>query len=170
VRITVANPKPQYKTISFDIVGSPDLSELDKLQGPLTLDIRRKGKKRSLDANSYCWALLDQLSEVMQMPAVELYRNAIREIGGVSQIHAMQAKAIPDFIRAWKQNGEGWMVDVLDDCKVDGWKHIKVYFGSSTYDTRQMARLIGNIVQDCKAVGISTDTAYIKSLLEAWGK
>ena len=33
-----------------------------------------------------------------------------------------------------------------------------LYYGSSTYDSKQMARLIDNIVQDCKAVGVETAT------------
>lgn len=43
------------------------------------------------------------------------------------------------------------------------------YHGSSTYDTAQMSRLIDNIVQDCKALGIETMTPDKLSILkEEW--
>ena len=30
------------------------------------------------------------------------------------------------------------------------------YYGSSDFDRREMSRLIDNIIQDCKAVGVET--------------
>ena len=47
--------------------------------------------------------------------------------------------------------------------------NVILYYGSSTYDTAQMARLIDLIVQDCKAQHIETaDPEDIKSLLQMW--
>ena len=43
-------------------------------------------------------------------------------------------------------------------------------YGSSTYDTAQMSRLIDNIVQDCKAVGIETLTPSELAKLEGYEK
>ena len=43
------------------------------------------------------------------------------------------------------------------------------YRGSSVYDNAQMSRLIENIVQDCKAVGIETLTpSELERLKEGW--
>ena len=48
--------------------------------------------------------------------------------------------------------------------------NVTLYYGSSTYDTKQMSRLIDNIVQDCQAVGIETLTPdKLALLLEEWG-
>lgn len=162
------SPSVALNTISFRLVGRPDLSGLDELQGPLTLDVKKQSKKRSLNANAYCWALLDRLSEVMRLPAAELYRNAIREIGGVSEVISLRNDAIPTWIRNWATHGTGWTCEVLDACETDGYTYVKCYYGSSTYDTKQMSRLIDSIAQDCHAVGIDTDAGYINSLLEAW--
>ena len=47
---------------------------------------------------------------------------------------------------------------------------IRAYYGSSTYNTKQMARLIDSIVEDCKAVGIETLTpATLDAMKDAWG-
>jgi len=36
------------------------------------------------------------------------------------------------------------------------YKRIVVYYGSSTYDTKQMSALIDSLVQDAQALGIET--------------
>ena len=48
-------------------------------------------------------------------------------------------------------------------------KIINAYYGSSSFNTKQMSRLINNLVQDCQACGIETKTsAEIESLLRSW--
>ena len=48
---------------------------------------------------------------------------------------------------------------------------MRAYYGSSTYDTRQMSQLIDNLVQDCKALDIETLTPEKLSLLmEEWNE
>ena len=46
--------------------------------------IRRKG--RSLDANAYCWVLLDKLAAHYNLPREAIYREEIKTIGGVSDV------------------------------------------------------------------------------------
>lgn len=65
--------------------------------------------------------------------------------------------------------GTGWITEQVD-FEADG-DHVRVrrYYGSSTYNTRQMSRLIDNLVQDCKAVGVETLTpAELARLKGAW--
>lgn len=53
--------------------------------------------------------------------------------------------------------------------KLQGCVNVVLYFGSSTYDTAQMSRLIDLCVQDCKQVGIETMTpAELEALVERW--
>lgn len=43
------------------------------------------------------------------------------------------------------------------------------YYGSSTYDTRQMSQLIDSLVQDCKALDIETMAPdKLAAMMEAW--
>lgn len=45
------------------------------------------------------------------------------------------------------------------------------YYGSSSYNTAEMSKLIELIVQECQQLEIETKTpAEIKSLLESWNK
>ena len=58
---------------------------------------------------------------------------------------------------------------MLADSKLPGYKKVRTYFGSSSYDTREMSVLINSIVDDCKEQGIETMTPdELKSMVEAW--
>ena len=70
--------------------------------------------------------------------------------------------------REWVGNHLGRQVKIFDAYRCGAVNIIRV-FGSSDYDTSQMARFIDGLVQDAQALGIETkDPAYIKSLLDSW--
>ena len=55
--------------------------------------------------------------------------------------------------------------------KIPGWvPDVILYYGSSTYDTRQMSRLIDLVVEDCKDNGIETlPPEKLAAMVEKWG-
>ena len=70
------------------------------------MTIKEKKKRRSRDANAYFWEFLDQLATKMQIGKTELYRELIRDIGGVSTIICVKSEAAADaLIDGWKHNG-----------------------------------------------------------------
>ena len=132
------------------------------------IEIKQYRQKRSLDANAYCWVLIDKLAEKTGVSKSEVYRSAIKEIGGNCETVCVQDKAVDKLCRGWHHNGEGWQTETSKS-KLEGCTNVTLYYGSSVYDTMQMSRLIDNIVQDCKAVGIETMTpAELQSLKESW--
>lgn len=132
------------------------------------ISVKQFRKKRSLDANAYCWVLIDRLSEVTGFEKEVIYRGAIKEIGGVSETVCVQNKAVEQIIKAWSYKGLGWLTETFES-KIDGCTNVILYYGSSVYDTAQMSRLIDNIVQECKAFGIETMTPdEIEALKGAW--
>lgn len=136
----------------------------------LSVKVGKFKKKRSLDANAYCWVLIGKIAEKTNVPKDEVYREAIRGIGGNYDVICIKEEAANTLRSAWESNGLGWQTDILLS-KIDGCTNVVLYYGSSTYDTEQMSRLIDNIIQDCKALGIETKSkAEIDSLLGAWGK
>lgn len=134
----------------------------------VALNVGKKQKKRSLDSNAYFWILVDKLSQRLNLPKEEIYRNAIRNIGGVSEIVCVQNRAVEKLRQGWERMGLGWQTDTIPS-KIEGCTNVVLYYGSSTYDQKQMTSLIDNIVQDCKAVGIETMTPNeLARLLEGW--
>ena len=134
----------------------------------LTVKIGKATKKRSLDANAYCWVLMSRLAEKLKIPKADIYRSAIREIGGNCDTVCVQDKAVQSLRDGWERNGIGWMTDTMPS-KIDGCTNVVLYYGSSTYDTAQMSRLISIIVDECRLQGIETKSAEeVNSLLRQW--
>lgn len=118
---------------------------------------KARTRKRSLDSNAYCWVLMDKLAAHYSVAVSEVYRNFVKEIGGNSEIVCMvdNERAVESFCRSWERNGLGWQTELLPS-KIENCVNVKVYYGSSTYDTTQMSRLIEMVVQECKDAGIET--------------
>lgn len=139
-------------------------------KGALTVEIKKYRKKRSLDANAYFWVLVDKLARKTGIDKLTIYRDAIKEIGVLRQVEISE-NAVDTLIHSWSLHGLGWVAEKLDYSKNKGFVLINLYYGSSTYNTKQMSLLIDNIVQDCKAVGIETMTpAELAVLKDAWEK
>lgn len=145
-------------------------SYIDSLKDGKTyvLTIKEKKQRRSLDANAYAWVLLDKLAERLHEPKEEIYRGYIREIGGNSETVCVKNEAVDRLTEGWENNGIGWQADTMPS-KIAGCTNVILYFGSSTYDSGQMARLIDLIVQDCEAIGIETKSAEeLEKLCKEW--
>lgn len=137
---------------------------------PGDYEITAKRKKRSLDANNYLWALIGKIAVAVGIPSDEVYRRAVHEAGVYIPL-PIRNDAVSEFSRNWGSHGAGWIVDVLDDSKLEGYKLVRAYYGSSTYDTKQMSRLIDYVVEDAKALDIETLTERELSLLkEGWNR
>lgn len=131
----------------------------------LTLKLHRK--KRSLDANAYAWALIDRIAEKMNLTKTEVYRRAIREIGGNSDTVCVMEKAADALCEGWSHNGLGWFAERFPS-KIDGCVNVTLYYGSSTYDTATMSRLIDDLITDAKELGIETMTPQDLARLEGY--
>jgi len=135
----------------------------------LTIKIGKYKKKRSLDANAYAWVLMSRIAEKLNIPKSEIYRSAIKEIGGNSDTVCVQDKAVQSLCDGWSRNGLGWMTETMPS-KLEGCTNVTLYYGSSTYDTAQMSRLINIIVDECRQLGIETKSKEeLDSLLGQWG-
>ena len=140
----------------------------------LCIKAGKKRKKRSVDANDYCWVLCTKIAEKLQdgkaiVTKEEVYRKHIAAVG-VYEALAIREEAVERFTEEWAKRGTGWLTQVVDS-KLPGTKKVFAYYGSSTYNTQEMSRLIESIIQDCMALGIETlPPEVLESLLTQWGK
>lgn len=141
----------------------------DKLGGEeINFEIKRKTIPRSLNANAKCWAMCDQIAKALKITKEEVYRKCITEVGPYTPL-PIKAEAVEDFQRIWSSHGVGWVCVVMDDSKIEGYKLVFAYQGSSAYDTKQMSRLIDCIMQEAESLGIETLSERERSLLlDAW--
>lgn len=133
------------------------------------MEIKEHRNKRSLDANAYCWTLLGKIAAKVGLGKEEVYREMIKDVGDNYTIIPIRNDAVEKWIENWQGRGVGWVCDIIGDSKIDGYTNVITYYGSSTYDTKQMSNLINLVVQECKTLGIETATpAELSLLLEGW--
>ena len=164
------NPETRRQCVTIELDG--DFGEqYNKFHGkPVDVTIKPYLRKRSLDANAYAWVLLDKLAAEMGIPKEEIYREAIRQIGGVSVQICLQSKAVDAFCKGWESRGIGWQCEKFPS-KIAGCINVIAFFGSSVYDTKQMSGLINQLIEDCRSLGIETKSPEeIASLLKEWGE
>lgn len=131
-------------------------------------ELRRKADHRSLTANAYAWVLIDKLAEATGETKTNVYKRAVKDVGGNSEIVCVQNKAVPMLRKTWESRGLGWQTDE-DISKIAGCTNVTLYYGSSAFDTKQMGRLIDSLIQDCKALDIEPlPPERIESMLREW--
>lgn len=136
------------------------------------LQIKVFKKKRSLDANAKMWALIHDMSKILHIPPVEIYRGYIPDVPGNYRIVPVKPEEIPDWDKEWCLGHIGRMTEDMGPCRcsdLKGYHNVKSYLGSSEYTTDQFSRLLELVIQDCQQLGIDTLSEREKSLLlEEW--
>lgn len=96
----------------------------------------------------------------------EIYLTMLKRYGQSSVVSVID-EAVPTFMKSVKYAEE------FGKGTINGknFTHIKVYMGSSEFDTRQMAILIDGIISECKELLIETLTPNeIERMKNEWGK
>ena len=152
-------------------VGVPHIyaKDIDALVGGFKAgneyELKQYKARRSLSANNYAWLLLDKLAEKLHSTKEEVYKVAVSRVGVFEEIKVTSPEAGKRFKRIWQRNGLGWLTKTIDETT------ILAYYGSSTYDTKQMARLIDFLQDECKEQGIEVRPQWeVDAMLKEWGK
>lgn len=152
------------------MIGTPkEISNfLWQLDSEKVYEIKEYRKKRSLDANAYLWTLCKKIADVLRITKEEVYTKQIKEVGKF-EIIPIRDEAVETFIHAWSNKGIGWICEILNKSKIDGYTNLIAYYGSSLYDTRDMSILIDAIVQEAKNLNIETlSPQKIEDLKSMW--
>lgn len=151
----VTGIKGQQPYIAFSVPGK----EYDRINGYHGKDLRGYvvdiyKPKRSQQANAYMWALLQEIAEMIDLPAVEIYKDAVRDVGKYDDLE-MDIDAVETFTKAWESRGIAWIVE-SDTAAGYSEAWVRVYYGSSAYNSAEMSRLIDHIVGIAQRYGIET--------------
>ena len=140
-----------------------------KNENKLNVELKKYRKKRSLDANAYCWLLCDKIAkQIGNITKEDVYKDAILNIGTFEPM-IIEEKAYDNFKRIWERQGLGFLIQEVS--RKDKCIKVHCYYGSSTYDSKEMSLLIDLIVQQAKELEIETmPQAELNSLLETWSK
>lgn len=134
----------------------------------ITVTFEKHRRKRSLTANKYLWILIHEVAAEKHVPDEELYREYIRD-AGLKKTDELPDEFYKTVSYVWSCRGLGWFSERRDNGSREGYSQYTFYYGSSCYNSKQMARLIDAVLQDCEAGGIETmPRKEIDSLVNSW--
>lgn len=124
------------------------------------ISIKEHKEKRSLNANAYLWSLVGKIAEASWPPMDKemVYLEMLKAYGQSELITVKNEVPIEKYFKYYEEIKKG-----------DKFTAYKVYQGSSSYDTQEMAKLIDGVVMEAKNLGLETMTpAQISVLKNAW--
>lgn len=138
-------------------------SKIITIQIGINEEIEIKRKKRSNRANAYFWELLQQLCEELNIDIIKEYRRRVKELGIFKQWE-IDTLNVSTFIKLWEDRGIAWFTEKVEE--IGNKTIINAYYGSSSYNSKQFSKLLDNLIQDCRSVGIKTiDDIEIEELI-----
>ena len=149
------------------------ISKAQSDEKPLRVEISAPKKKRSHSANSYCWALCQEIAEVVSgkgyvLTREDVYRKNIKELFAPT-IVPIKNDEVTDWLEFWPKRGTGWLIEDIGESKLNGYTRLALWKGSSQFDTKQMSRLIEGLIQEAEQCGIVVmDEAKRQLLLDSW--
>jgi len=148
-------------TFEFDNDVSGSIDEIRDCM--LTIVAKKSRGKRSLNANSYYWQLLTKLADKLKISNPCMHNILLRRYGQLEEIGGKLVYLIlPDTDDGENRALEAETYHIKPTTEVntgvDGmtYRTYKMLRGSSTYDTKEMSRLIEGLVADCREQGIDT--------------
>lgn len=137
----------------------PQMLELDDKK---IYEVKEKTNKRTLNSNSYYWALLNKIAGVLGESKEKLHLKMLKEYGEVYSVLLPKEHDITGLIKYYE----------IESCiEKNGHKFIsyKAYLPSSEMNTKQMSKLIDGVVSEAKELGIETLTpSQIEELKLRW--
>lgn len=131
----------------------------------VTVEVKLKRRHRSLDANAALWAMLGDMAAVLHTSKDELYLQMLERYG-VFAHYIVHPGAVDRIKREFKT------VRVLGEVTVNGKTgvQVQVYYGSSTYDSKEFSVLLDGVISEAKEIGVEYISEADKALmLSEWG-
>lgn len=127
--------------------------------------------KRSLNANGYCWVLCDSIAKELSKEGSittkeDVYRDSILQIGTFEPM-IWEEKNFEKCKEIWQKQGLGFLVQEV--ARKNKCVKVHCYYGSSTYDSKEMSLLIQSLVELAESLNLETKSkSEIDSLLRSW--
>ena len=121
-------------------------------------------KKRSLNSNSYAWALITQIADKLRVSKEEIYFQMLKRYGQSSVVSVVE-EATETFEKSVKYS------ERFGESNLNGknFIHIKVYMGSSEFNSLQMSIFLDGIISEAESLKIPTITpAEVQRLKDNW--
>lgn len=135
--------------LSF-IIPSYQKIELDR-DKTYKIEITELKSKRSLWQNKFCWALIDKIAKHEGMTDLDVYCQIIEMANIRTEVIETLPEAIERLSKVFR------VVKVLEERtskKGNSTVLLRLYFGTSTFDTKEMSDFIERLLDYARQIGI----------------
>ena len=138
------------------MIGTPEeiLKELPSLNQKKMYELKPYRFKRGNKANSYLWVLCKKIADIVGNTKEDVYKDLIKRVG-TFEIVSIKSEAVEKFMNNWQLRGLGWLAEKTG-CFNDSYEEVVVYYGSSSYDSREMWILINELINEAQELDIDT--------------
>ena len=133
------------------------------------IEIKKHREKRSLSANAYFHVLTDKLRQALKISFAECKNNLITSYGQIEYIDDEPVTIKTNIPADVMRENETLHCKPLHVEDTDAYWY-RVYRGTHTYNSQEMAMLIDGTIEECKAQGIETLTPNELLKLEGYEK
>ena len=156
-------------TVTLSINEPAALNALEKFRNEdkvVLADIDTYRNRRGRDANACLWWCLGKIAKALTADTWEVYLKMLRRYGvyttvttSVDALEALQTK--------WRES------DIVGSRVINNRLYVDVnlYFGSSTYNTKEFSELLNGVISEMNEMGLETPLPEeVRDSLERWGK
>jgi len=127
-------------------------------------------KKRSLNANSYAWLLMERIAIITNTSKDEIYEIMLQRYGTLLRDSEDNLIAIPTVGKLESSSNLHLKYHGKKDVNGNRLNVYVVIKGSSEYDTKEMSAFVDGIVSEAELLGIETMTPNeLANLKSQWG-
>ena len=140
--------------ITFTVNEALTGAQIDEIKDAdkLTVKATKYRKRRSLDSNAYAWVLIQKIAEAIGSDKWSVYLELLQKYSRAFTHVIVKKEAVEAMKTLYRTCVE------LGEITVNGKTGIQlqVYYGSSTFDSKQMSVFIDGIVSECRELEIET--------------
>lgn len=125
---------------------------LYKLDKDIIWDIKvdKHRNKRSLNANNYAWALINEIANAMRLSKEEVYFQMLKDYGQRTFFSTLYDVDVSKYnLKYFEPSG-------IFKQGENTFKSYIVYLGTSQYNSNEMSIFIDGLVQEARSLGIET--------------
>lgn len=140
---------PNYATQKFQVTFECDADEAEQIkeffEDEASIEIKKCRKGRSAEANRCLWYCVNQIAMALSEDNFEVYKRLLKK-HGLCTYALVKPNAVESFCKQFRT------YEVLDEVDHNGQKAVQVlvFFGSSTYDSAEFAKLLDGIIEEMK--------------------
>lgn len=137
--------------ITFAISDYNSKANTEELEKELySLEIKKPRSKRSLNQNAYLWSLIHELALKMDEDDLDVYIKLLNESKAKYEVLKVLSEAENDLKKCFR------VVKLIKYDVNKDYAYFQCYYGSSTFTTDEMNKLIDTAISWCNELNIPT--------------